>query len=58
MFSVLAAAVVISAVFADGFAPDEGDEAVQIWNVGARGVDLSGYRLADASGDEIGRAHV
>lgn len=53
MLSALAAAVVISAVFADGFAPDEGDEAVQIWNVGARGVDLTGYRLADASGDAV-----
>lgn len=51
MFSLFAATLVISAVFADGFAPDEGDEAVQVWNIGSRPVDLSGYRIADATGD-------
>lgn len=42
--------VVISALFADGYARDDGDEALQIWNVAARPIDLAGFRLEDEGG--------
>lgn len=44
-----AAPIVISAVFADGYAPGDGDEAVQLWNVSAAPVDLRGWSLDDAA---------
>ncbi|MEO8082420.1 MAG: phospholipase D-like domain-containing protein [Ardenticatenales bacterium] len=45
-----ASTIVISAVFADGYARDDDDEAVQIWNLQARPIELAGYRLVDGSG--------
>lgn len=42
--------VVISAVFPNGMARADADEAVQLWNVGARAVDLGGHVLSTASG--------
>ncbi len=41
--------LLISAVFADGYAPRDADEAVQIWNVGDEALDLSGWSLRDDS---------
>lgn len=41
------AAVVIAAVFPDGRAPGDADEAAQVWNVGAAPVDLGGWALVD-----------
>lgn len=48
-----AAAVLVSAVFPNGMAPGDVDEAVQLWNVGARAADLSGYRLATPTGAAV-----
>lgn len=42
--------VVISAVFPNGMARDDADEAIQLWNVGGGAVDLGGHVLSTASG--------
>jgi hypothetical protein len=42
--------VLISAVFPDGYAAGEGDEAVQLWNVGPEPVDLTGWSVTDGEG--------
>jgi hypothetical protein len=42
-----AQAVVVSAFLADGYAPDDPDEAVQIWNVGGSDASLAGWSLSD-----------
>lgn len=43
--------IVIAAVFADGYVPGDADEAVQVWNVADRPVDLMGWSLGDATGE-------
>ncbi|MFN2252327.1 MAG: phospholipase D-like domain-containing protein [Anaerolineae bacterium] len=42
--------VLVSAVFYDGYAPRDADEAVQLWNVGESGVDLSRWTVTDGEG--------
>ncbi len=42
--------VVLAAVFADGYLPQDADEAVQVWNVGAVAADLAGWSLTDGTG--------
>ena len=42
--------VVISAVYPDGYAPGDADEAVQLWNTGIRAVDLAGWSVSDGEG--------
>ena len=41
--------VLISAVFADGYASRDADEALQIWNVGDHDIDIGGWRIEDGS---------
>lgn len=45
--------VLITAVFPDGYAEGEADEAVQLWNVGAGSVDLDGWALDDGEGQVV-----
>lgn len=45
-----ASGVVISAVFADGYAPGDADEAIQLWNVGPAPRSLAGWALDDGRG--------
>ena len=42
--------VAISAVFADGYAPGDADEAVQVWNLGGQAADVGGWRVDDGEG--------
>ena len=42
--------VLLSAVFADGYLPQDADEAIQLWNVGAAPVDLEGWVVTDGPG--------
>ena len=44
---VAAPPVVIAAVFPDGYATNDADEAVQLWNAGEAPVDLAGWSLVD-----------
>lgn len=39
----------ISAVYYDGYATGEADEAIQLWNVGPQTVSLAGWKLGDGS---------
>ena len=50
--------MVISAVFYDGYAKNDADEAVQIWNTGPDPIDLAGWTLNDSNGRAafVGRA--
>lgn len=42
--------VLLAAIFADGYLPDDTDEAVQLWNVGPTAADLGGWSLRDGVG--------
>jgi phosphatidylserine/phosphatidylglycerophosphate/cardiolipin synthase-like enzyme len=42
--------VLISAIFADGWAPGDADEAIQLWNTGDGPVDLAGWSIGDGEG--------
>ncbi len=42
--------LLISAVFPDGYAANDEDEALQIWNTGPEPVDLGGWRLSAGGG--------
>ncbi len=42
--------VLVSAVYYDGYARGDADEAVQLWNVGAVAVDLTGWSVGDGQG--------
>jgi cardiolipin synthase A/B len=45
-----APAVVIAALFPDGFAADDLDEAIELWNVGGETVGLGGWSVSDGEG--------
>ena len=42
--------LVISAIFADGFAGQDADEAIQIWNLAPESIDLEGLSISDGRG--------
>jgi phosphatidylserine/phosphatidylglycerophosphate/cardiolipin synthase-like enzyme len=44
------ATVLVSAVFYDGYAPRDLDEAVQIWNVGGADAEIGGWFITDGEG--------
>ncbi|MCS7222754.1 MAG: phospholipase D-like domain-containing protein [Anaerolineae bacterium] len=39
----------ISAVYYDGYATGDADEAIQLWNVGVQTISLAGWKLGDGS---------
>jgi hypothetical protein len=45
-----ASPVVISAAYTDGYLANDADEALQLWNVSAAAVDLSGWRIDGGTG--------
>lgn len=44
------ARVLISALFADGYAAGEGDEALQLWNISAEAISLGAWQIDDGEG--------
>jgi uncharacterized repeat protein (TIGR01451 family) len=43
--------VLISAILYDGYQIYDGDEAVEIWNVGTEAIDVTGWRVCDSEAD-------
>ena len=42
--------VLVSAVFYDGYLPEDADEAVQLWNVGDAPAAIGGWQISDGEG--------